>query len=275
MPDVDFAALADGAASRSIDRRTLLVGVAGALAAAGLSGPAHAAGSAATVAARSGRRFDPDLARRLQRVLRDALRDPSITAPGAILHVRSPRLGAWTGVAGRGRVAPDVPMRPGDRFRAGSIAKPFVAVVVLQLAERGRLSLDARLPDVLPASVVGRFPTAADITVRMLLNHRSGIPEWNSPAVAEKVARKPAKVWRSRSFSISRPRSRRCSLPGRGVRSPRSARTPGCHAVRGRGRGAGSRACCSRRRRLPHRSPHTPGGPAARGRACRVATCPR
>ena len=60
-----------------------------------------------------------------------------------------------------------------------------------------------------------------------------------------------------------------------GVRSPRSARTPGCHAVRGRGRGAGSRACCSRRRRLPHRSPHAPGGPAARGRACRVATCPR
>ena len=41
-------------------------------------------------------------------------------------------------------------MRPKDRFRAGSIVKPFVSVVVLQLAEHGRLSLDARLPDVLP-----------------------------------------------------------------------------------------------------------------------------
>jgi D-alanyl-D-alanine carboxypeptidase len=200
MSDVDFVALADGGTRRSIDRRTLLVGVAGALTAAGLSGPAHAAGSAATVAAGSGRRFDPDLARRLQRVLRDALRDPSITAPGAILHVRSPRLGAWTGVVGRGRVAPDVPMRRGDRFRAGSIAKPFVAVVVLQLAERGRLSLDARLTDVLPASVVGRFPTAADITVRMLLGNRSGLPEWNGPAVEEQVARRPAKVWRVSEF---------------------------------------------------------------------------
>ena len=181
MPYVDFTAPADGGASRSIDRRTLLVGVAGALTAAGLSGPAHAAGSAATVAVGSGRRFDPDLARELQRVLRDALRDPSSSAPGAILHVRSPRLGAWTGVVGRGRVAPDVPMRPGDRFRAGSIAKPFVAVVVLQLAERGRLSLDARLPDVLPASVVGRFPTAGDITVRMLLSNRSGDPGVERP----------------------------------------------------------------------------------------------
>ena len=70
----------------------------------------------------------------------------------------------------------------GDRFRAGSIVKPFVSVVVLQLAERGRLSLDARLPEVLPASVAGRFANAADITVRMLLGHRSGIPEWDSPA---------------------------------------------------------------------------------------------
>ena len=79
-------------------------------------------------------------------------------------------------MAGLGRVAPAERMRPGDRFRAGSIAKPFVAVVVLQLAERGRLSLDARLPTVLPARVTGRFPNAADITVRMLLGHRSGIP---------------------------------------------------------------------------------------------------
>jgi D-alanyl-D-alanine carboxypeptidase len=97
-------------------------------------------------------------------------------------------------------VAPDVLIRRADRFRAGSIAKPFVAVVVLQLAERGRLSLDARLPDVLPASVVGRFPTAADITVRMLLNHRSGIPEWETAAIEEQVARHPAKVWKVSEF---------------------------------------------------------------------------
>jgi D-alanyl-D-alanine carboxypeptidase len=191
MPDVELTPV-DGAASQSVDRRTLLVGAAGTVAAAGLSGPAPAAGHAASLAARS--------RPRLQRALRDALRDPGTTAPGAILHVRSPRLGRWTGVAGLGRVAPDVPMRRADRFRAGSIAKPFVSVVVLQLAERGRLSPDARLPEVLPASVVGRFPTAADITVRMLLGHRSGIPEWDLPAVDEQIARDPAKVWKVSEF---------------------------------------------------------------------------
>jgi D-alanyl-D-alanine carboxypeptidase len=195
MPDRELAPVADGAGSRAVDRRTLLVGAAGAVAAAGLSGPAGAVGRARSIASRSARRFDPALARQLQKALRTALRDPSVHAPGGILHVRSPKLGRWTGVAGLGRVAPKVPMRPGDRFRAGSIMKPFVSVVVLQLVERGRLSLDARLPEVLPADVVGRFPTAPDITVRMLLSHRSGIPEWDLPEQDEYAARHPAHVW--------------------------------------------------------------------------------
>ena len=196
MPAVDLAPVGDGAVSRSVDRRTLLVGAAGALAAAGLSGPARAAGHATSVAARSGPRFDPHLARQLRQALHAALRDPSTHAPGAILHVQSPKLGRWSGAAGLGRVAPAEPMRPGDRFRAGSIVKMFVSVTVLQLTERGRLSLDARLPEVLPPSVTGRFANTPEITVRMLLGHRAGIPEWDSPAVDEQVARDPAKVWK-------------------------------------------------------------------------------
>jgi CubicO group peptidase (beta-lactamase class C family) len=222
MPDGELVPGADGAASRFVDRRALLVGAAGALAAAGLDRPARTAGSAASVAAQSAPGFDPVLARRLQR----ALRDPSTAAPGAVLHVRSPELGAWAGVAGLGRVAPDVPMRRRDRFRAGSIVKPFVSVVVLQLAERGRLALDARLSEVLPASVVGRFATPADITVRMLLGHRSGIPEWDLPAVDEQSRVIRRRCGRSPSSSTSRPRSRRCSRPGRASFTP--TRTTTC-----------------------------------------------
>jgi D-alanyl-D-alanine carboxypeptidase len=200
MSDVGLAPVADGAVSHSVDRRTLLVGAAGALGVARLSGPAAAAGDGVSLAGRSRPRFDPDLAGELQRVLRAALRDPSTTAPGAILHVRSPRFGRWTGLAGLGRVAPDVRMRRIDQCRAGSIAKTFVSVVVLQLSERGRLSLDDRLPELLPASVTNRFPTAAEITVRMLLGHRSGLPEWDLPAVDQQFARNPTKVWRVSEF---------------------------------------------------------------------------
>jgi D-alanyl-D-alanine carboxypeptidase len=200
MPEVDLTPLADGAASGFVNRRTLLLGAAGALGAVGLSRPARAAEYPMSVAASSSPRFDPALARRLQRVLRRARQDPSTHFPGAILHVDSPRLGTWTGVAGVARVAPAEPMRPDDRFRAGSIVKTFVSVVVLQLAERGRLSLDARLPEALPASVVDRFPTAAGVSVRMLLSHRSGIPDWDAPAVENEIAHHPAKVWKLSEF---------------------------------------------------------------------------
>jgi D-alanyl-D-alanine carboxypeptidase len=195
MPDVELTPVSDGTAGHSVDRRTLLVGAAGALAAAGLSAPARAAGSAPSLAARAGPRFDPHLARELRRALRAALRDPSTQSPGAILHVQSPKLGRWSGAASLGRVTPAEPMRPGDRIRAGSIVKMLVAVTVLQLTERGRLSLDARLPEVLSPSVTGRVANAGDITVRMLLGHRAGVPDWDDPALDEKVARDPAKVW--------------------------------------------------------------------------------
>src|SRR3954453_13117740 len=189
----DYVAPDEGeGGGRAGDGRTLVLGAAGPLAAAALSGPV---GASAHAASRAGPGFDPALARQLQKALHTALRDPSIHAPGAILHVRSPRLGRWTGVAGLGQVAPKVPMRPVDRVRAGSIMKPFVSIVLLQLVERGRLSLDARLPEVLPADIVDRFPTAPDITIRMLLSHRSGIPEWDLPEQDDYAARHPAHVW--------------------------------------------------------------------------------
>src|SRR4051794_39124400 len=193
MPDHRFAPTA-GADSRAVDRRTLLKGAAGAVVIAGLAGPARAGASADSVADRS-RRVNPSLAHELRQVLHDALRDPSVHAPGAILLVRSRKLGHWTGAAGLARLAPPEAMRGVDRFRAGSIVKPFVATVVLQLAERGRLSLDARLPEILPAPVTARVANAADITVRMLLGHRAGVPDWDDPALDERIARDPAKVW--------------------------------------------------------------------------------
>jgi D-alanyl-D-alanine carboxypeptidase len=133
-------------------------------------------------------------------VLHEALHSPGTHFPGAILHVESPALGTWTGAVGLGSVAPPAPMRGADRFRAGSIAKTFVAVVVLQLLEHKRLSLEDRLPQVLPASVVRRFHDAPQISVRMLLDHRSGIPDWLTPAVNEEIARHPAKVWKVSEF---------------------------------------------------------------------------
>lgn len=60
------------------------------------------------------------------------------------------------------------------RFRAGSVIKPFVAVVVLQLADEGRLRLD----DTVEKWVPGLVPNGAAITLEMLLRHTSGIADY-------------------------------------------------------------------------------------------------
>jgi D-alanyl-D-alanine carboxypeptidase len=62
------------------------------------------------------------------------------------------------------------------------------------------LSLNDTLPAVLPEDVVARFPDSGRITVRMLLNHSSGIPEWLTPAAVEQIGADPAKVWEVDEF---------------------------------------------------------------------------
>jgi CubicO group peptidase (beta-lactamase class C family) len=59
-------------------------------------------------------------------------------------------------------------------FYLGSISKPFTALAIMLLAEDGRLSYDDRLPVFFP-----QFPSwGAEISVRHLLHHTSGLPEY-------------------------------------------------------------------------------------------------
>jgi D-alanyl-D-alanine carboxypeptidase len=136
---------------------------------------------------------------RLQAILDRAMRSPGTEFPGVALYVRRPGE-TWSGAAGKARLAPARRMRPGDRFRAGSIAKTYVAATTLRLVEEGRFALDDPLPGVLPASVTARFPHADRITVRMLLNHTSGLPEFNDERFHADVAANPLRRWADAEF---------------------------------------------------------------------------
>jgi CubicO group peptidase (beta-lactamase class C family) len=70
-----------------------------------------------------------------------------------------------------------VPARFADRIRVGSITKTFVATVVLQLVEEGKLSRDDSVEQWLP----GVVPNGGAITLRQLLSHRSGL--FDSPSL--------------------------------------------------------------------------------------------
>jgi D-alanyl-D-alanine carboxypeptidase len=69
------------------------------------------------------------------------------------------------------------PMRPGLRFRAGSLTKSLVATVVLQLVAESRLSLQDTVERWLP----GVLPYGDQLSVGRLLNHTSGVPDYTPP----------------------------------------------------------------------------------------------
>ena len=221
MPIDQCKPSADSPVTRVIDRRTMLAGTAGALVGAMFGWPSVAGARAASASfARGG--FDPALARSLQQALDVPLQARGNTITGAILHVEAAGRGSWAGTSGLGRLNPEVAISAADRFRAGSVLKPFVSTRILQLVESGSFTLDSKLPVLLPAAVVDRFPTARGVTLGMLLGHRSGLPEWDSPEIDATAARHPRRIWKVSEFLDIAAAQRPCSSPARATRT----RTP-------------------------------------------------
>ncbi len=94
--------------------------------------------------------------------------------PGIIVRVQDGDRSARPSTAGVSDLATDAALRPGAEFRIGSITKTFVATVVLQLVGEGSLDLDEPVARRLPGLLAG----GQQITVRQLLNHTSGLPDY-------------------------------------------------------------------------------------------------
>ncbi|MDT9686850.1 serine hydrolase domain-containing protein [Streptomyces sp. P9(2023)] len=86
----------------------------------------------------------------------------------------------WQGATGIADVDSGRPTRPDFEHRVGSITKTFTAVAVLQQAGAGRIDLDAPVGRYIPDVVPGE--QGRQVTVRMLLNHTSGIADYVLPA---------------------------------------------------------------------------------------------
>ncbi|MGW1994893.1 serine hydrolase domain-containing protein [Embleya sp. NPDC001921] len=111
---------------------------------------------------------------RLQRDA-DALR--ATGAGGVLAEARTAgdRAVARSGVADQETRAP---VQPDSYHRIGSTTKTFVATVALQLVGEGRLALTDTVDRWLPGLVRGNGNDGTHITVRQLLGHTSGIPEY-------------------------------------------------------------------------------------------------
>ncbi|MFJ4776431.1 serine hydrolase domain-containing protein [Streptomyces sp. NPDC088762] len=95
--------------------------------------------------------------------------------PGLFAEVRDGDQ-VWRGAAGVADVATGRPVTADMRHRVGSITKTFTAAAVLQQVESGEIGLDTPIGRYLPRLVPKERGDA--ITVRMLINHTSGLAEY-------------------------------------------------------------------------------------------------
>ncbi|MFD8613392.1 serine hydrolase domain-containing protein [Streptomyces sp. NPDC059631] len=106
--------------------------------------------------------------------------------PAALATVKGRDGRSRTYTAGVGDLATGSRVPVDGQIRAGSNTKAFTAVVVLQLVAEGKVDLDASVDTYLPGLVRGDGIDGRHITVRQLLQHTSGLPEYmDAPALTD------------------------------------------------------------------------------------------
>lgn len=116
----------------------------------------------------------------LQDLSGNAIQDAGI--PGMQIEVLTPQW-RWNSAAGNASPITGEPAQPGMRFLIASVSKTFTSVAVLKLAEEKKLSLDDPIDRWLEPGLVARIPNGHAITVRQLLDHTSGIADYNETAI--------------------------------------------------------------------------------------------
>lgn len=96
--------------------------------------------------------------------------------PGASLMIIKNGKPVYTKSYGFADLENKIPVEPASNFRLASVTKQFTATGILQLMQKGKLNLEETLTQVFPG-----FPAyGKNITIRHLLNHTSGLPDYEN-----------------------------------------------------------------------------------------------
>ena len=100
--------------------------------------------------------------------------------PGAAIAIYSEKEGWWAHAEGFAKMEDKTPMTANHLQYLQSVSKTYMATAILKLHEQDKIDLDAPMTAYLSSADTQSINNAGDITVRMLLNHTSGVPEYNS-----------------------------------------------------------------------------------------------
>ncbi|TRX57675.1 beta-lactamase family protein [Fulvivirga sp. M361] len=99
--------------------------------------------------------------------------------PGVTAVVHSTADGFFFGTSGVADLASYTPLSSCHTFRVASLTKTFMATAFMQLAESGKINLEAQISTVLSAGILDGLEKANETTISELLNHTSGIPNYD------------------------------------------------------------------------------------------------
>ena len=103
--------------------------------------------------------------------------------PGASIAVINNGKLEWAKGYGMADIAENRPVKSETMFMVGSVTKPVAAIRAHQLAEEGRLDLDANVNDYLKSWKLpdNEFTINEKVTTRRILNHTAGLTAWGFP----------------------------------------------------------------------------------------------
>ncbi|PFD96771.1 alkaline D-peptidase [Bacillus sp. AFS023182] len=111
--------------------------------------------------------------------------------PGVIVTVKKGDAGC-SYASGEANIERNHKVDADSTFRIGSTTKTFVATVALQLAGEKKLSLDDTIEKWLPGLIKSKGYDGNKITIRQLLNHTSGIPDFLTSELKTKLLGNPS-----------------------------------------------------------------------------------
>lgn len=96
---------------------------------------------------------------------------------GITLLVDNPKDSLWIGASGYADIENNVKMTPCHVNYAASLNKTYIAVMLLQMEEEGKLSLDDKINTYIPKYIADKLPNGNDATIKHLLQCRSGMQD--------------------------------------------------------------------------------------------------
>lgn len=103
--------------------------------------------------------------------------------------------------SGYSKIESQIPIQTCHLHYIQSISKTYMAVSIMQLFEEGKLHLDDLITNYLPAHLTEGIPNSNRITLKMLLNHTSGIPEYNyDPTYITRLLQNPERIFQPEEY---------------------------------------------------------------------------